>query len=403
MKPPAPKPDRLDLALLIAALVGVLGSMAGFVGALLIAGSSTAQHDSQGIVFGAWVASGFIGLGLCGLPALLLAGRSLFGLTAPAPNRPRIGWLAIVVLFPVAVLAGVEILRGPDLARILFPPAQLIAAGIPVLAGVILMRASGPLLAPRRAWAQFLVGLWGMPWLAMLLEVMALIPALALLGIGLVNSPSGQHLLRQLLDAAASQAPTALDQPVLQLMLNPWVTATLLGYIAVAVPLIEEAIKSLAIWPFLGRKVTPSVAFVSGALGGAGYALFEALFLTQPVDTWASTMLGRGGASIMHMFTAGLTCWGLAEGFSRHRWRRTLFAYLGAAAMHGLWNASAVGAGLASAASESGQAAISNGTALAITTISAAIMVGLSTFALICLPLIAARLTRRDASIAAEG
>jgi PrsW family intramembrane metalloprotease len=399
----APKPDRLDLALLIGALLGVLGSMAGFVGAMLIAISSAAQHDSQGIVFGAWVASGFIGLGLCGVPALILAGRSLFGLSAPAPNRPRFAFLGIVVLFPVAILAGVEILRGPDLARILFPAAQLIAAGVPVLAGVILMRASGPRLSPRRSWAQFLVGLWGMPWLAMLLEVMALIPALAILGIGLVNSPSGQHLLRQLLDATNSQAPTALDQPVLQLMLNPWVAATLLGYIAVAVPLIEEAIKSMAIWPFLGRKVAPSVAFVSGALGGAGYALFEALFLTQPADTWASTMFGRSGASIMHTFTAGLTCWGLAEGFSRHRWGRALFAYLGAVAMHGLWNASAVGAGLASAASESGSTAISIGAATAITTISATIMVGLSTFALICLPLIATRLTRREARFAAEG
>ncbi len=394
----ASKPDRLDLALLIVALLGVLGSTAGFVGALLIAVSSAVQHDNQGVVFGAWATAGFIGLGLCGLPPLVLAGRSLFGLPAPAPSRPKVGWLAIVILLPVAVLTGLEALRGPALARILFPLAQLLAAGIPVLAGVILLRASGPLLAPRRAWGQFLVGLWGMPWLAMLLEVLALIPTLAILGIGLVNSPSGQHILRQLLEAAASEAPTALDQPVLQLLVNPWVAATLLGYIALVVPLIEEAIKSIAIWPFLGRKLAPSVAFVSGALGGAGYALFEALFLTQPADAWASTMLGRSGASIMHTFTAGLTCWGLAEGFSRRKWGRTLLAYLAAVVMHGLWNASAVGAGLASAATESGPSLISSGAAVAITTVSTAVMVGLSAFSLISLPLIAARLTRREAN-----
>lgn len=396
-----PKTDRLDIALLLAALLGVLGSMVGFIGALLIAVSSAVQRDSQGVVFGAWATSGFIGLGLCGLPTLVLAGRSLFGLPAPAPSRPKVGWLGIVILLPVAVLAGLEALRGPELARLLFPPAQLVAASIPVLAGVILLRASGPSLAPRRAWAQFLVGLWGMPLVAMLLEVLALIPTLAILGIGLVNSPSGQQILRQLLDAAASPAPTALDQPVLQLLVNPWVAATLLGYIAVVVPLIEEAIKSMAIWPFLGRKLVPSVAFVGGALGGAGYALFEALFLTQPADAWATTMLGRSGASIMHTFTAGLTGWGLAEGFSRRRWGRTLFAYLAAVVMHGLWNASAIGGGLASAASESGPTAISSGAAVAITTVSAAIMVALSTFALIGLPLIASRLTRRDAISAA--
>ncbi len=402
MKSPASSPDRIDLALLVVSLLGVTASLAGLVGSLVLAISSLVQHDSEGIVFAAWVAAGFAGVGVCGLPAVYITGRSLFGSTPRAPTRPSMALLWLLMLFPMGVLAGSVILRGPDLAQVLFPVAQLAAAGAPVLGAVVLLRFGGPLLPSRRAWGQFLVGLWGMPWLAMLLEVLALVPTVVLLGAGLVTSASGQQLLRRLLDASATQVPSALDQPVLELLLNPWVAATLFAYIAIAVPLIEEAIKSITIWPFLGRELSASVAFVSGALGGAGYALFEALFLTQPVGGWVSTMIGRSGATLMHTLTAGLTCWGLAEGFRRHKWGRLVGPYLAAAAMHGLWNAAAVSAGLASAASDGSQAAITPSAANAITIASAAIMVGLSTFALIGLPLIATRLTRRDASPAGQ-
>lgn len=86
---------------------------------------------------------------------------------------------------------------------------------------------------------------------------------------------------------------------------------------------------------------------MGGILGGAGYALFEALFLSQQSQAWLPVMIGRAGATMMHTFTAGIASWGLSEGFVRKRWRRTIFCFGIAIGFHGLWNASAVSIAMA--------------------------------------------------------
>src|SRR4030065_667202 len=110
-------------------------------------------------------------------------------------------------------------------------------------------------------------------------------------------------------------------------------------------PIVEETLKAIAVGPFLRRGLTPAEAFLSGTLAGAGYAMFEALFLTQPGQGWVETMLARVGATFVHVFTAGLSSWGLVEGFRYRRWSKCVLAALAAFAIHGAWNASAVGIG----------------------------------------------------------
>jgi hypothetical protein len=115
-----------------------------------------------------------------------------------------------------------------------------------------------------------------------------------------------------------------------------------------AIPVIEESLKTMAIWPFLRRGLPGNEAFLGGALGGAGYALFEALFLTQPGDVWLATTLARVGATLLHVFTASLTSWGLMEGVRRRRYFVTIATFGVGVTMHGLWNLAAVTIGFAS-------------------------------------------------------
>ncbi len=153
-------------------------------------------------------------------------------------------------------------------------------------------------------------------------------------------------MLFETIIASDPLSTTLPEEVVLQLIKKPHVVVLTGGYIVVLVPIIEEAIKTLGIWPLLRRGLTPAAAFLGGALGGAGYALFEALFLSQPDTSWASTMVARIGATLMHTFTAGVASAGLAQAIGERKWRHFARAFLIAVGMHAMWNAAALGIGL---------------------------------------------------------
>jgi len=162
------------------------------------------------------------------------------------------------------------------------------------------------------------------------------------LALALLNNETGQALVQ----AMANPDPWSVtldDEIIMWLIDEPWVILLILGYIVLVVPIIEEAVKTLAIWPLLRHRLTPAAAFIGGVLGGAGYGLFEALFLTQPGSLWATTMIARIGATLIHTFTAGVASWGLAHAVRERRWGRLGLAYFTAVGMHALWNAAAIG------------------------------------------------------------
>jgi RsiW-degrading membrane proteinase PrsW (M82 family) len=210
----------------------------------------------------------------------------------------------------------------------------------------------GPSLTLRRLWTQFLTGLWGMPLLAIILEVLALLPVGVIAIAGLASSVDLGRIFQPMLGQVPNPG-TLTEDTAISLLLNPWVLASLFAFVAGIVPLIEEAVKSLAVLP-IARHLSPSEAFVGGALGGAGYALFEALFLTQPDPSWLTTMIGRGGATVMHAFTAAITCWGISQVVHRRRWGRLALAYLSSVTMHGAWNAAVIAMGIAQVNQEAG-------------------------------------------------
>lgn len=139
--------------------------------------------------------------------------------------------------------------------------------------------------------------------------------------------------LRQLIDS--------LDFQVL--LQSPAVILLVFAVIALMVPLVEELFKTLAMIPLLGLRITPGEGFQAGLVSGAAFALFEgALYAAQatliPDNTWVLFVLGRFGASLVHIANGGLIGWALAKTWQDRKFTRAVMAYLVAIGLHALWN-----------------------------------------------------------------
>ncbi len=122
--------------------------------------------------------------------------------------------------------------------------------------------------------------------------------------------------------------------------------AAVAGYIAVAVPLIEELFKPLAVWIFASKIESPAQGFVMGLLSGAAFALIESLNAGgASAESWAVIVSVRAGTSLLHITTSGLVGWGIASAFRERRILRLFAAYFSAVLIHGIWNLCAMGAG----------------------------------------------------------
>ena len=129
---------------------------------------------------------------------------------------------------------------------------------------------------------------------------------------------------------------------------NPLVIATAIGYIGLMVPMIEELFKPLAVWVFARKITSPAQGFAMGLLGGASFALIESLNASgDGTASWPFIVSIRAMTSLLHVTASGLVGWGIVSAFQEKRFMRFFAAYFSAVAIHGIWNACAVGTGLA--------------------------------------------------------
>jgi len=393
MSNPTSTEQRKNALLLIVALGGISASLAAAFGALGLALVSMVQRDTEPALGALWWAAGLLVVGLCGVPLAYWSGRGLFGLPAPAPARPSRRWAWIALLFPAAIGLGYLAFAQKVAPQILAPTAQILAAGIPVALIALLARRLAPPVTARRAWAQFLLGVWVTPAVALALEVMTLIPLSLFVAVGLMLTPQGLGLLRVLTE---SPTPTLEQIAPSDLVLGqPWLVVVLLLFAALLVPLVEEALKTISVWPFLRKTITPGEAFLGGVLCGAGYALFEALFLPQPGSEWAITMVSRVGTTLVHAFGAGITSLGLVNAVARQRPWRVLPPYLGAVALHGLWNATVIGMGVGTLVlPEIADGSVRQWVEPLVNTIGPGVLLGLSLTALVGIVGVARRLRK---------
>jgi RsiW-degrading membrane proteinase PrsW (M82 family) len=343
--------DTIDMLLLIAS-ISVISLGALVLCGLLFLGLITVPFgNQQDALFIPLTAISFIAMSLCAFPAAYLSIKALSGQPSPKSTPPSTVWLASIILFPVLLFLGDQIFSRNLFPGLLGSLAHLTAALIPIIVVVVLARRRGPTLSRRRVWGQFLMGVWVIPIIALTIETVLLIGFALVLMIGL-QEPSLGQILSEVTSNPEAFATRATTDDLLPILQNPWVVTLALGFVIVLVPLLEEAIKTLTIWPLLRRRFSPLEAFLSGVLAGVGFAFVEALLLAQPGSYWVETMFARSGATMMHAFTAGLTCWGIGQVMGERRWKRAIGAYLLAVLMHGLWNAAAIGMAIADLPSE---------------------------------------------------
>lgn len=343
--------DVLDILLLIGSILAI-GFSILTAGSLAILAGLNSFIDFLANVQAAWTVALIFGtMGLLTLPGLILSYRSISGKASPVSSHIPVSFLAVACLFPLALALGVLSSQFNLLPSLLQPIAHVVAAVTPMIFMSIYVFRQLPHIPWRRFWGQFSAGLWLSPLVALFLEMLTAIPLLILLFGYLWTELDTRELLEPLTTNPQlaegyleAQLEAALNQPALII--------TAIVYVTVLVPLLEEVVKTIAVWPLLRRGIQPVYGFVGGVIAGGAYGIFEAFFLAQPGDDWLPLMVARAGATCMHMFTTGMAGLGLAVARSEKNWKLALRYYLLAVLLHGLWNLAALGLGLGMIAQE---------------------------------------------------
>ncbi len=229
-------------------------------------------------------------------------------------------------------------------------PLFTLAAILPpiwLLAGLGTRRLS--LGARWRVWAIVGLGMTLNPLIMVILEVLVGLFSAALAVLLLATQPD---LVNQLVEVLPNLDPQTDAELFVNLVapyvLQPAVIAVILGYIALFVPMIEELFKPFGVWLFAAKIESPAQGFALGLLSGAAYAAVESLGASGRGGLeWPLVVAARFGTSLLHITTSGLMGWAIVSTGQDRRLLRLLATYGIVVLIHGVWNASAAGTGLA--------------------------------------------------------
>ena len=259
----------------------------------------------------------------------------------PTPRwREMLPFLLLLLIYPVTLFLGSLLAERSELAWWLLPVLQIITATLPVywLAGLALRRLQ--IGSALRRWSVFAAGLVLGPLMILVIEIGVILLASLVYVIQLSSDRARLMELAMLSQRLqyAQQDPQVVLELLEPYIFQPGVMIGVFAFIVVFVPLVEELIKPVGVWLLANRMLSPTEGFAAGVLSGAGYALFENLFITPPGGEWALVSIGRIGTSTMHMLTTGLTGYALASAWSLKRYLRLGGIFGLAVLIHALWN-----------------------------------------------------------------
>lgn len=323
-------------------ILGVVGLAAGLSAAALSALFAVFWPRAAGFDS---AAASLAAVALLGLPLIWQAWLRLRGVAQP-PWRTRRWWIgAALLVLPPSLLIGQLISSARGLPTVLREPWLWLA--LFAFAALLLALATDgwPGLSRLRAWGHLVSGSWVATTLAIGLTVVAVFVMLVI-GVLLLAALAPEEL-RELMRLARNPSALADTTRLMAWATRPYVIAGAMLAAAVVVPLIEELVKPIGVWALWTRRPTPMAAFVGGALGGLGFALFEAFLNSANVgpDQWVGFVVARLGTTVMHVWASALTGWGIGQLFAG-QWLRGVLAYLGAVLVHGLWNGNVIVASL---------------------------------------------------------
>lgn len=263
---------------------------------------------------------------------------------ASAPNVLKVwqGVLLFLLWIGSAILA--QVFFNNEILKWLAPPFYLLAIAAPVCFFIRLASGGLNIGSRLRAWGALFTSMSFGVILSALAEILLVVLGLVGVGIYLGLRPEQAFAFKQLMDQLgnASSMDRMLD------LIGPWLTNPLITLLALVffsgfTPLIEETAKSAAVWAVFDRLDSPAQGFVIGALSGAGFGLLESLLASVTPDAnWASTLLVRGGSTMMHIMASSLAGWGIASFRAQKSFGRLAGGYSLSLLLHSAWNASVV-------------------------------------------------------------
>jgi RsiW-degrading membrane proteinase PrsW (M82 family) len=253
------------------------------------------------------------------------------------PTRTRL----LVALYALALLAGQFVLSRDLLTPVTFPPFHTAATVLPPL---IMLCLVGGALGGSTRWRdidlQLGSGAFLSTTLAFLLELVVLVSVVMIVLVLVTLQPDGleqiQVFLDQMQDPAWFQDPSGWAP----LARSPVVVALALLVAAVAIPIIEEAVKTVGVGLAFYRRPGLAEAFLWGLACGAGFSLVEGMLsTTTALESWAAVVLLRVGATMLHCVTGGLMGIAWYTLLAQRDWFRAVALYVASVSIHGTWNA----------------------------------------------------------------
>jgi len=165
----------------------------------------------------------------------------------------------------------------------------------------------------------------------------------------LVRDPQMMEALENLLPLlqGANLAPEELVELLTPLLSTPSIFISILLLVALVIPMIEEAFKTLGVWLLKGRGISPAEGFVAGIVSGAGFALVEGLLNSAAMASsasadWLGFVVGRLGGTLLHIFNGGLLGWAMANAWQGKKPAKVVGTYFLTVLLHGIWNGLAI-------------------------------------------------------------
>jgi RsiW-degrading membrane proteinase PrsW (M82 family) len=259
---------------------------------------------------------------------------------------------SLVLLFVLCLIVGQGLISFAGQSRgaaILFPPFHVVAAACPALAILAFVGRRTKAGSWRTVTLEVSHGALLATLGALATELMVILGLVMAVSMVVVFTPGGAERLMEL--SANLQDPVWLENPenLTQLVLSPAVLLLIVLVFVLVAPLIEEFLKALGVLLLGYRLRGRAQALLWGVACGAGFALAEGLFNgSLALEGWSVIMILRCAASLMHCVAGGIMGLGWHETLTSRRPWRLLTAYGVATAIHGLWNAAAVGVALPS-------------------------------------------------------
>jgi hypothetical protein len=289
------------------------------------------------------------GLGLFSLaflPAVIFSLQRVRGKIIPVERlRPIRIWQFILIgtAWAGAALISNTLYVSFKLGWLAAVPFYLLSISLPVFLLTWLGTGGIPIGSRNRFWSTLSISMTAGPFLAILLEFFIYAGVFLSGIIVLALNPDWMVTVNQL--NAQLSGVTDLNKIVEILspyLMNPVIIVVIFLVMAVITPMIEEAIKPIAVWLLASKLQNPAEGFALGVVSGAGFALIEGLLASSSPDQgWGILLAARAGGSLMHILASGLMGWAIASAWQGKR-MRLLWVYPLCITIHGLWNSAAV-------------------------------------------------------------